>query len=169
MARSPQSDPHCTTDDLCDETLRRILPAGWSIRGAKPVRIPGRAGRPDSKSEPVRCVVRGTILDYSGRAPGPADVDLVAEIADSSLAEDRKSATDFYGSARIPVDWIVNLVDRRVEVYTDPGPRGYCSTEVFEEGQSVPVVIGGRGVGRIAVKAILPPRRRRAKAGGDRA
>lgn len=169
VAKMTQNDPHCTADDLCDEALRRIIPAGWYIRGAKPIRIPGRAGRRDSKPEPDRCVVRGTILDYSRRTPGPSDVGLVVEIADTSLAEDRKYATDLYGPARIPVYWIVNLVDRRVEVYTDPGPRGYRSTQVFKEGQSVPVVIGGREAGRIPVKDILPPRRRRAKAGGNRA
>ncbi len=65
------------------------------------------------------------------------------EIADSSLADDRKYATEMYGPAGIPVYWIVNLVDRQVEVYTDPTPDGYRSTAVFHEGQSVPVVIEG--------------------------
>jgi Uma2 family endonuclease len=167
VAKMTQNDPHCTADDLCDEALRRIIPAGWYIRGAKPVRIPGRAGRRDSKPEPDRCVVRGTILDYSRRTPGPDDVGLIVEIADTSLADDRRYATDLYGPAGIPVYWIVNLVDRQVEVYTDPGPDGYRSTEVFKEGRSVPVVIGGREVGRIAVKDILPPRRRRPAAGGN--
>jgi Uma2 family endonuclease len=167
VAKMTQNDPHCTADDLCDVALRRVIPAGWYIRGAKPIRIPGRAGRRDSKPEPDRCVVRGTILDYSQRTPEPADVGLVIEIADTSLAEDRRYATDLYGPARIPVYWIVNLLHRQVEVYTDPRPRGYRSTEVFKEGQSVPVVIGGREVGRIAVTDILPPRRPGAKAGGD--
>jgi Uma2 family endonuclease len=167
VAKMTQNDPHCAADDLCDDALRRIIPTGWYIRGAKPVRIPGRAGRRDSKPEPDRCVVRGTVRDYEERTPGPADVGLVVEIADTSLAEDRKYATELYGPARIPVYWIVNLLDRQVEVYTDPGPQGYRRTAVFKEGRSVPVVIGGREVGRIAVADILPSRRRRAKAERD--
>ncbi len=158
VAKMTQNDPHCTADDLCNEALRRIIPAGWYIRGAKPIRIPGRAGRRDSKPEPDRCVVRGSILDYCRRTPEPADVGLVVEIADSSLADDHKLGIEVYGPARIPVYWIVNLVDRQVEVYTKPGPRGYRSTEVFKEGRSVPVVIDGREVGRIAVDDILPPK-----------
>jgi hypothetical protein len=63
-----------------------------------------------------------------------------------------------------PSGQIVNLVDRQVEVYTKPGPRGYRSTEVFKEWQSLPVVIGGREVGLIVVADILPPRRRRMRA-----
>jgi hypothetical protein len=103
VAKKTQNDPHCTADDLCGVALQRVIPPGWYIRGAKPVRIPGRAGRRDSKPEPDRRVVRGTILDYSRRTPEPADVGLVVEIADTSLAEDRRYATDLYGPARIPV------------------------------------------------------------------
>jgi Uma2 family endonuclease len=158
VAKMTQNPPHNTADDLCGAALSRIIPPGWYIRAAKPIRIPGRARRPDSKPEPDRCVVRGTILDYARRDPEPADVGLVVEIADSSLADDHKLGIEVYGPARIPVYWIVNLVDRQVEVYTKPGPRGYRSTEVFKEGQSVPVVIDGREVGRIAVDDILPPK-----------
>ena len=99
VAKMTQNDPHCTADDLCDAALRRVIPAGWYIRGAKPIRIPGRAGRRDSKPEPDRCVVRGTVRDYEERTPGPSDVGLVVEIADTSLTEDRKYATDLYGPA----------------------------------------------------------------------
>jgi hypothetical protein len=50
----------------------------------------------------------------------------------------------------------VNLVDRRVEVYTGPGPAGYASRKDFPAGQQVPVVIDGRPVGQVAVDDILP-------------
>ena len=67
-------------------------------------------------------VIRGTILDYPARKPGPADVALVVEVAESSLREDRKVLAR-YAWANIPVAWIVNLNDRAVEVYTGPtGP-----------------------------------------------
>ena len=48
-----------------------------------------------------------------------------------------------------------------------PRPRGYAFTETFAEGQSVPVVIDGREVGRIAVTDLLPPHRPGAKAEGN--
>ena len=167
VAKMTQNDPHCTADDLCGLALEQLIPPGWYIRGAKPIRIPGGDGRRDSKPEPDRCVVRGTVRDYEERTPGPADVALVVEIADSSLAEDRKLAAEVYGPAGIPVAWIVDLRGRRVEVYTGPGPQGYGPPETFEEGQSVPVVIDGRELGRIAVEDILPSRRHRATAEGN--
>jgi hypothetical protein len=85
------------------------------------------------------------------------------------VAEGRQYATNRYGPAGIPACWIVDVRGRRVEVYTDPGPRGYAATETFAGEQRAPVVIGGREVGRIAVADILPPRRPPAKAEGDRA
>ena len=93
--------------------------------------------------------------------PSPADdMALVVDAADSSLAEDRDYAVDLYGPAGIPVCWIVNVKGRRVEVYTGPGPQNMAPTKIFAEGKSVPIIIPGRVVGRIAVKDLLPPRHR---------
>ncbi len=99
--------------------------------------------------------------------PGPDDVALLVEVAYASPADDRKLAAEVYGPAGIPVYWIVDVIRRRVEVDTGPGPHGYGLPATFAEGQSVPVVIDGREAGRIAVAHILPPPRPRAEVGGD--
>jgi Uma2 family endonuclease len=80
-------------------------------------------------------------------------------VSDTTLARDRGEKLVAYAKGGIPVYWIVNLVDRRVEVYTDPGPAGYAARVDFLPGQDVPVVIGGVEVGRIAVSDILPRQR----------
>ncbi len=56
----------------------------------------------------------------------------------------------------IPVYWIISLVDRQVEVYTEPGPTAYGSRVHFRRGQTVPVVIDGQLLGQVAVDAVLP-------------
>jgi hypothetical protein len=61
--------------------------------------------------------------------------------------------------------WIINLVERQVEVYADPSPAGYLATEIFPDGQSVPVVIDGQQLGRIDVSDILPSRPAAPRAG----
>jgi Uma2 family endonuclease len=151
VARMTRNPPQTIADDLCGQELARVLP-GWYIRPAKPVRLPGQA----TMNEPDRCVVRGPARNYVGQHPGPADIVLVVEVADSSLADDRELGTRVYGPAGLPVYWIVNLVDRQVEVYTDPGPGGYRSCTVFPPGQAVPVVIDGQQIGEIAVDDVLP-------------
>src|SRR5262245_45948885 len=77
VTKMTQNDPHATADELCGHALAGVIPIGWHVRSAKPIRLPAQASKP----EPDRCVVRGTIRDYSRRSPGPADIALVVEIA----------------------------------------------------------------------------------------
>ena len=56
----------------------------------------------------------------------------------------------------ISVYWIVNLIDRPVEVYTGPNLDCYSSCVIYKSGQLVPVAIDGVEVGQVAVAEILP-------------
>ena len=70
-----------------------------------------------------------------------------------------RQMANVYGTAGIPVYWIVNLKSREIEVYSllkRRGASGYGKPRVFKAGQSVPLVIEGVEVGRIAVADILP-------------
>jgi hypothetical protein len=125
--------------------------SGAVWRSLASVRLPAQVSEP----EPDRRVVRGTIRDYIRRSPGPADVALVVEVSDVSLADDRKMA-EVDGPSGIPFFWIVNLVDRKLEVYTDPAATGYRSRNDYVAGQNVPVVIDCVEIGRVAVADVLP-------------
>jgi Uma2 family endonuclease len=150
VAKMTKNPPHVVACDLTRAAMDGLSLAGWYTRAGDPIRLP-----PDSEPEPDVTVVRGTIRDYSNHHPGPADVALVVEIADSSLADDRKMAS-VYGNAGIPVYWIVNLIDRQVEVYTGPRPNGYAPPVIYGPGSVVPVVVDGKTVGHIAVDDLLP-------------
>jgi Uma2 family endonuclease len=144
----PQHAAVCDASRLAIETL---LPTGWYVRGDKPIRIPNYASMP----EPDNAVVRGSWRDYTKSHPEPPDVALVCEVSDSSLSEDRAMAA-IYAAGRIPVYWIVNLVERQLEVYTDPAPTGYRSCQIFKPGQDVAFVVDGVERGRIAVADLMP-------------
>jgi Uma2 family endonuclease len=129
--------------------LDRAVPPGWHARGDTPVRIPGR----DSEPEPDVSVARGVDDDYIEHAPGPADLALVVEVSDSSLARDRALAFTYIGGG-IPAYWLLDLQARRLEVYTtDP-----ATPEIIGEDGHVDLVIDGRVVARIAVADLLPRR-----------
>ncbi len=146
-----QKPPHSTADELCGKALDRVCPSGWHVRASKPIRLPNTTSMP----EPDRCVVRGVIRDYLARDPEPAKIALVVEVADSSLREDRDMAS-IYSASGVPVYWIVNLVDRQVELYSAPSPAGDQSCEILKAGQQIPVLAGGVEIGRIGVDDILP-------------
>ncbi len=73
-----------------------------------------------------------------------------------SLIFDRTQKLTTYAGGGIPVYWIVNLVDRQVEVHSGPGREAYRSREVYAPGQDVPIVIDGKLLGQVAVIDLLP-------------
>jgi Uma2 family endonuclease len=147
IAKSPE---HSFSTKEALKALDRLLPPGWTSRKEEPVRI-----APYDEPEPDISVVRGSDADYRHRLPEVPDVGLVVEVTRTNVIADRLQG-NLYGRAGIPVYWIVNLVDRQIEVYTDPGPNGYASRKDFLSGQHVPVVIDGAQCGQIAVDTILP-------------
>jgi Uma2 family endonuclease len=151
VKKMTQKPPHTWAVEGAHDQLGRALPGGWFIREEKPVRIPQF-----DEPEPDLAVVRGARDEYRDRHAGPADLALLVEIADATLAYDRGEKRAVYARARIPVYWVVNLVDRQVEVFSRPSARGYRSSQIFKPGQEIPVVIAGSEVGRIRVASILP-------------
>lgn len=69
--------------------------------------------------------------DYYERAlPGPSDVLLVIEVADSSLAYDRNEKARVYAAYDLPEYWLLDLAQGQVLVHTDPGPTSYQHLEI---------------------------------------
>lgn len=105
-------------------------------------------------------IVRERGREYWTRHPNKDDAAVVIEVADKSLERDQTQKLRIYARAAIPVYWIVNLPDRRVEVYTDPQPAAdppsYATQTDYPEGSSVPFVLDGTTVDMIAVDEILP-------------
>jgi Uma2 family endonuclease len=134
--------------------LEAVAPSGCYVDAPSPVTLQR------SEPEPDVVLVRGVDADYRDRHPGPQDLLLVVEVSDSSLRSDQGIKKAIYAKAAVPVYWIVNLVDRRVEVYADPtGPverPDYSPRQDFGEADHVPVVIEGREVAKIPVRDVLP-------------
>ena len=62
---------------------------------------------------------------YRDALPGPADILLVIEVAESSLAYDRTVKANLYARSGIPELWIVDLTAAQTLVFRDPSPEGY--------------------------------------------
>lgn len=74
---------------------------------------------------------------YADAHPGPADVALFVEVADSSLLLDRRLKLPLYAAAGIAESWLVDLVADAVEVHSSPGPGGYGVVTVARRGEEV--------------------------------
>ena len=134
--------------------LVRLLPTGWDLRAQCAVTLGS-----DSEPEPDFTIVRGDETAYRDHHPGPSEIGLVIEVSHSSLAIDREDKGRVYARAGIPVYWIVNLVDRVIEVFTQPsGPCEepcYAKPEIHALASSAPIVLDGITVGTIRVAEVI--------------
>ncbi|MBL8799972.1 MAG: Uma2 family endonuclease [Planctomycetia bacterium] len=154
VAKMPKNPPHRIGVRKLRRSLERVVPAGWSVDIQDPITLP------HSEPEPDGTVSRGDTERITDRHPGPDEVALLVEVADATLSRDRTTKKRIYARAQIPVYWIVNLIERQVEVYTEPtGPADepdYRQRRDYGPAESVPVVLDGQEVGQIPVGELLP-------------
>jgi Uma2 family endonuclease len=151
MSKNP---PHSHATRMLRKRLEHLRIENAYVDSQEPVTLS------ESEPEPDAMVVRGTEEEFQDHHPVASDVPFIGEVSESSLDSDRsyKKRTD--AAARIPVYWIVNLVDNQIEVYTDPtGPASdptYRQCRIFGPNEEVPVMIDGVEVGRIPARDLLP-------------
>jgi Uma2 family endonuclease len=154
IVAEPKGSLHTTAVELTAEVLRVAFGRGWAVRAQNPVALD-----PESEPEPDVVVVRGSHRDYGDEHPSrPA---LLIEVADSSLRFDRRYKGSLYARARVPDYWIVNLVDRAVEVRRRPMPAAsakfgwrYLDVKIAREGATISPL--ARPDVTIAVADLLP-------------
>jgi Uma2 family endonuclease len=88
-------------------------------------------------SEPQPDVAVLRFADYSEAHPGPEDVLLVIEVADTSLLYDRRIKAALYGQAGIREYWLVNLEAESIELFRRPTKTGYGRKTIVRRGQSL--------------------------------
>src|SRR5262249_7326492 len=123
------------------------------------LRVQSAITTPDSEPEPDLVVARAPGTRYLTVHPEPKEIALVIEVSDTTLTEDRDAKGRLYARARLPVYWIINLPESKVEVYTDRGGgRGAAYRQRQEYGVplSLPLILGEAKVGKIAVRELLP-------------
>jgi len=146
--------PHAAIVEVVGDALSPVFGAGWAIRREKPLDT-GRRSLP----EPDLAIVEGTQRDYLMRHPTKAA--LVVEVSESTLRKDRTLKAHLYASAGLPEYWIVNLVDRQLEIHRNPGPdpdrkgrfRYAEVTIVPADGHASPLA---KPDARVAVADLLP-------------
>jgi Uma2 family endonuclease len=153
VLKMPRNPPHECTVQRMNRPLLKSLPTGWDLRIQSAVTLD------DSQPEPDFAVVRGHADNYELHHPRPADIGLLIEVADSSLLRDQQDKARIYARANIACYWIINLIDRRVEVYSQPsGPvsvPAHGSIQTVQSGDSIPLELDGSVIATLAVSDLL--------------
>jgi Uma2 family endonuclease len=154
IVAEPQDSYHFSAIQAVEEAMRTAFGQGWQVRGQGPIALDD-----ESEPEPDVAVVPGSFRDYVGGHPSrPA---LVIEVSESSLALDREYKGSLYARAGLADYWIVNLVDRVLEVYRGPVPdpaaafgwRYRSVVMLAPEASASPLAVSGA---RIRVADLLP-------------
>jgi Uma2 family endonuclease len=151
--KMPQHPAHAGTISILLAKLQAKLPRGWFVRVQSPITLN------ESEPEPDLAVVRGSEETYLSAHPTPEDIAIVIEVADSTPEHDRSVKGRTYARARLPVYWIVNLVELKVEVYSQPRSGktpGYRRKEAYGVEFGVPLVVAGRERTGIPVRHLFP-------------
>jgi len=150
VAKMTKNPPHRIATRRVRKALERVVPQGWYVDSQEPITLAS------SEPEPDGTVIRGDTSDYADRHPPAEAVALVVEVADASLEFDRTLKKAIYAQAGIPVYWIVNLIDGRLEVYVDPTGEAECpdyrERREYLPGEQVPLLVEGVQAARIPVK-----------------
>jgi Uma2 family endonuclease len=154
IVSEPQGTLHSATVGLVEEALRACFGPGWAVRVQMPIALDE-----ESEPEPDVAVVPGTHRDYA--TAHPARPALLVEVAESSLVADRGTKAALYARAGIADYWILNLVDRVLEVCRDPvitEPSGgrYREIAIVPAGTSIAPL--ARPDAPVEIDALLPPR-----------
>ncbi len=154
MVAEPQGAPHYAAILKTAKALEAAFGHGWLVRTQGPIGLDE-----DSEPEPDVTVVPGTPDDYARAHPSRPV--LTVEVAESSLASDRERKGSLYARAGLEDYWVLNLVDRVLEVYREPtrddaAPFGwrYCRRETLDASARVTPL--GAPPASIAVSHLLP-------------
>jgi Uma2 family endonuclease len=116
VVAEPQGTRHATAIGVVGAVLNAALPRGWVVRMQAPIALDD-----ESQPEPDVAVVAGAHIDY--RAAHPKGAALIVEVAEASVGFDRTVKAGLYARGGVLEYWIVNLVDRVLEVRRDPAPE----------------------------------------------
>jgi Uma2 family endonuclease len=135
--------PKMPIGDLHAACLNRVVELFFDLVGKSATRsIQNPIRLADSEPEPDFALLVRRDDFYASGKPRPADVYLVIEVADASLAYDRDVKGPLYAENGIAEYWIVNLVDRCLEVHRQPRPDGtYAEVRTLRPGDSTSLAL----------------------------
>jgi Uma2 family endonuclease len=138
--------PHAIVVTMLRIWLEQLYGAAF-VREEKPIETVEDAPEPDI------AVTTAAVRAYAHRHPGPADLLLVAEIADTTLKQDMSDKAGDYARAGIQLYWVVSISERTVWVHRSPVAGIYA--DVLPLGADELLTAPGREE-RIRVGELLP-------------
>jgi len=133
IVKMSKNRPHVNTAALLTAWLIQIF-GGLRVNAEAPIDV---APQDNPTNEPVPDLIvltrEYTASGFQSVSPQPRDLDLVVEIADTSLAFDLTVKAALYARAGIADYWVLDVPGRRLIVHRDPQGDRYSSVTTYAE------------------------------------
>ena len=126
---SPIGSRHAACVKFLSRFLNRVIGDIALVSTQDPIRL-----NDFSQPQPDIALLRLRVDFYRDAHPAPADVLLIIEVADTTLAYDRQIKVPLYAQAGIQETWIVNLTEEQVEIYSGLANGAYQTTVILRRG-----------------------------------
>lgn len=153
ISKMGQKPPHAYVVKCLNELLTRLF-GGRYIQTQLPIQV----SDPDSlinEPEPDAAVLAKPAEAYLTAIPGPPDVLLVFEVADTTLLRDLGIKARLYARAAVIQYVVIDLPGRRILLHDGPGEDGYERVTVYAPDESFSLALQPEEA--IAVAELLPP------------
>lgn len=151
---APMKSPHATGLRRVLRILREIFTEEYFVDSQLPISFSNR-----TEPQPDVAVIKGGIDDFTNLHPKTAA--LIVEISDATLRYDRTKKASLYAKNKIREYWILNVKDKRLEVYRRPIKDktafygfSYAEIQIFTEKDSVSPLAASEA--KIKVAELLP-------------
>jgi len=145
--------PHFSAIRRATRSIEEAFGAEFEVRAQAPITLDD-----GTEPEPDVAVVPGSSLDYEDHHPLSTEVRLLVEVSDATLRKDRSKKVNDYARAGITDYWIINLVNRQLEVHRDPALMasgfGYKTILTLFDGDTIAPLLAPNGI--IAVGDLFP-------------
>lgn len=148
---SPQRPPHAATTQCAANYLSRLLLGQAYIRMQLPITL-----TPNSEPEPDIAVVRIDVREYFDRHPAPDDIFLLIEVAETTLKPDRFVKAPIYARANITEYWVLDVQQRQVYVFRQPGTEGYQQEMILNQDTTISMIAFPEINISVAVNRLFP-------------
>lgn len=135
VEKMPKGTKHATLNDVITTRLIQKLGEKVCVRNQNPILL-------DEFSEPEPDVVLATppFEKYFDNHPTPKEILLILEIADTTLGYDRNTKGSAYARAGIRQYILLNVQEKTLEDYREPGSDGFQSKQTLRAGQNFNLV-----------------------------
>jgi Uma2 family endonuclease len=135
ISKMGKKRPHSNSLGLLQLWMQEIF-GGRFVSTETPIDV-APLDNPRNEPEPDLIVLKEDFTTFRSSNPKPADLHLVVEIADTTLAFDLKVKAALYARAAIPEYWVLDITGRRLIVHRDPQAGTYQSVVAYAEDESV--------------------------------